>query len=197
MDKSNKWIVWIFHFIFWHKTWNTQENTNAKKVSEWFLWFLPKHWIPSKATWVAFSAQYKITPAQSCKRKQGIKNMESDSGKENQDVLLYHYSFLHLCTKVSSVTSSSDVVQILPTRAQPGVHVGHLALHELWGRKGFFMRTLPRPPTSLIPAEAMRFDQSNLKVSDLLSKCFSDVHVGNRVVQNRLHDPGKWYLWSF
>lgn len=32
------------------------------------FWHLPKHWMPSKATWVAFSAQYRITPAQSCKR---------------------------------------------------------------------------------------------------------------------------------
>lgn len=35
-----------------------------------FFRHLPKHWMPSRATWVAFSAQYRITPAQSCKRKQ-------------------------------------------------------------------------------------------------------------------------------
>lgn len=34
--------------------------------------YSPKHWMPSKATWVAFSAQYKITPAQSCKQLQSV-----------------------------------------------------------------------------------------------------------------------------
>lgn len=31
-------------------------------------WHSPKHWMPSRATWVAFSAQYRMTPAQSCSR---------------------------------------------------------------------------------------------------------------------------------
>lgn len=37
----------------------------------------------------------------------------------------------NLCAEVSFVTSTGHVVQVLSTGAQPGVHVGHLALHQL------------------------------------------------------------------
>lgn len=37
----------------------------------------------------------------------------------------------HLRTDVSFVAGPGDIVQVLPTGAQSGVHVGHLALHQL------------------------------------------------------------------
>ena len=41
------------------------------------------------------------------------------------------YKFSHHCTEVSFITSPGNIVHILPTGAQPGVHVGHLPLHQL------------------------------------------------------------------
>lgn len=39
----------------------------------------------------------------------------------------------HLCVDVAVVTGLGHVVDILPARHQPRVHIGHFALHELHG----------------------------------------------------------------
>lgn len=115
------------------------------------------------------------------------------------------YKSSHLCAEVSFVTSTCNTVQILPTGAQPGVHVSHLPLHQLsnrWtsGQSDSSKRKLNKSFNTmavkifefLFSKESEKWRQ-NLKVSDLLSESLSDMQIGNSSIQNRLHDAEKQY----
>lgn len=70
----------------------------------------------------------------------------------------------YLWAGVSFVTSSGNVVKVLPTGAQPGVHVGHLPLHQLRNTSDQIVLTL---------RTNHNIEFSNLKVSfdSLTWKC--------------------------
>lgn len=44
----------------------------------------------------------------------------------------YLKNISHLRTEVSFIASAGNIIQVLSTGAQPGVHVSHLALHQLY-----------------------------------------------------------------
>lgn len=98
-------------------------------------------------------------------------------------------------TEMAFITSPGDVVHVLPTGAQPGVHVGHLALHQLQREERELWCWSPSIPVSQHRCWIFLTLLSDLKLSDLLAERLSDVKVGDGEVQHRLHDAEKYQWW--
>lgn len=86
------------------------------------------------------------------------------------------------------VTSTSHVVDVLPTRAKPCVHVGHLGLHQLTPRDN--NQALPPHKFSFIENQWLESGGSHLKFANFLTEGLSHVQVWNSMIQHCLHDAG-------